>query len=185
MRLRPTSGLFVLAYLTVYLGFIPALGETQPLLFVLCGLAMIFCVCKNEYIQRFDLASACVLTSVFFCLLYALVGILFGITHIFILVKYTVAGLVCLGVIYLFDKIYVDLKALKVLTFILLAVGIVQAFEVPLLSEALLLIQNAFMPRAVDSAQVADRGITLLAPEQSYAALMVSVLLGLLETLNS
>lgn len=175
---------FAIAFLTVYFSVLPGFGECQPLIFLFFGVLSTF-----RFISRFESMamsrfSVLLSLSILPLLFYAVFSLLLMSGDLFVLVKYLVALFVFLGCLTFFNAGVVDIGALRLITVVLCGVAFFQLFYIPFLSPSLSFFLEIIMPRASDSMAAEGRGITLLAPEQSYSAIVLAVLLVWLEVLN-
>lgn len=176
--------IIVFGVLTTYFAVVPGLGETQPILLLGIALISFWYSLKKVFSQKEIKIKK---LSFYFCVLLGLLCLYGLISSAFItsgwvtLGKYIIAFLIFW---YLFVHINIDAMPLKLLYLVIIAIfciAILQKIKLPIISDFIISGLGVLMPRASDSLSLGSRGTTILAPEQSYMALMLTTFTILIE----
>ncbi|MEQ3511931.1 hypothetical protein ABMY35_00975 [Pseudoalteromonas sp. BZB3] len=165
--------LILLGLISVYFSLLPGLGETQALILFSIGLLTIVNhVLDFSWEFKVGVKRFCIFIFLFFFIILSFSSVVFSSGGASVFIKYLIAGVIALAC---FRYNPSDHKNSYVPLYFLLGIlflGVLQSFFG---AKLFLPIYSVFMPRAILSSDLAERGVTILAPEQSYMILIVTL----------
>lgn len=177
--------LFIIGFITIYISIFQGLGETQPIILLTIGFLVIALKIKRlVFSEHKTLEKKIIYLSLIFFIYFSFLflNVFLGYGDNLSMLKYLVVTFIFFAVLS-FNPLTEDNRKLYAIFFgLTVLITVLYKYNFFYFSVFYDYFLNLFIPRALESNFISNRGVTILAPEQSYMAMLVISLYLVFET---